>query len=804
MLLLELAQQRGGWQFDPTSALIGAAIALFIARVIYIRREKVKQLGLRLWTPVVTLRNRLQASKEEKYLSDLQRTLKDLLFFKPDDPQIIFQPPTFSAPPPLPTTLPAEDVKFPAPLDVPFANIQDGHPRIIITGSQASGRTFALAMTVWQTAQRASRRRPYERFPVWVDLTRLKDLPESDETTPLERLAQLAADFMPNLTPKWVLSHLRTEPSLILVDNWDVLPPDERTNATRWIANVTQSLPKSCWLVTAGQTGYGPLVEAEFVPLGLTPASGEAMATALYSGWQQLLGDTTQELSEEALYTLLWADQAGATLLELTIRIILYLQTAQLPIRPVDVLDRFLDNAIPTLNLGEDQVEVAEQARMFALNTLSFLAKTHRLEGYTFSQQDIVNVISEMLPPEGTRPPKLENAVRRTLTDSKLLQRQGKVWTLSHPIWDDFLTAWALVEDENGANLAKTHLTDPTWALLLEFYAGLATVTPMIRTLLDEAITYGNYESLLRAVRWSLAAPEDVVWRKGLIKVLAQTFTASDVDEAMRLRLGRALVLAAGEGARAFFVQTLRHPSTEIRAAGLRGLGWSGSPQEMPLLSGALHDPDIRIRQSAVKALADLGTSGAVRVLRDAMYEIDEQLLPTIAEALSKSAAGQEALKEAATSELLLIRRTAAQGLSEIDEPWATAILETLAREDSEWLVRSAAEIGLTAREERTTVKTVAIAPPQVDKIEWLIAWAAERGQGLGVGEAAMTMLEQATTRGEAQAKMLGALTLAYIGRKAHLTLLEPLLADADLTVRHVVEQTMQRIEQRYRVYQGT
>ncbi len=290
MRFLQLVQQQGRWRFDFTSALIGAVIALLVARIIYVRRETIKQFGIKLWSPVAKLRNRLQASQEEKYLSDLQEALKGLLFFEPDDPLTIFQPPKLAAPAPLPTTLPANGAAFPPPLTVAFAHIQDGHPRTIITGPQSSGRTFALAMAAWQTAKRAGKRRPYERFPVWIDLTLLKDVPESDGIDSLERLARLATVFMPGITAKWTLSHLQTEPSLILVDNWDQLAPKTRADTARWIADAAQRLPDSCWLATANETGYGLLNEVDFVPLKLLPASGESTVTALYNGWQQLLG----------------------------------------------------------------------------------------------------------------------------------------------------------------------------------------------------------------------------------------------------------------------------------------------------------------------------------------------------------------------------------------------------------------------------------------------------------------------------------------------------------------------------------
>ncbi len=324
----------------------------------------------------------------------------------------------------------------------------------------------------------------------------------------------------------------------------------------------------------------------------------------------------------------------------------------------------------------------------------------------------------------------------------------------------------------------------------------------MVRTMLNDAITHGNYNNLLRATRWSLAAPKNITWRKGLLKVLAQTFTASDVDPELRLKIGRAMVLAAGEGARAFFI---RDAAPSFNGDSRRWTAWIGLGRltaRDALISSALQDQDTLICESAVLALADLGTSGAVRVLQNAMLSLNEELLPTIAASLAKSAEGQEVLKEAVTNESLLIRRTAAQGLSAVAEPWAVEILEKLAREDSEWLVRSSAEIGLNAREARANAKIVVGAPPQIDQTEWLIAWAAQQGQGLGVGKAAMEMLERATTGDDSQSKMLAAMTLAYIGQQSHRDLLEPLLADADLMVRQIVEQAIHRIDQRYYVFQ--
>jgi HEAT repeat protein len=809
-VLLSGFPQQQAWRFDLTSALIGAAIALALARLIYQRRAQIKAFALKLWEPVVSLRSRAQASQEERYINALKNDLKDLLLFKPADPQKIFQPPTFAAPPPLPTKTETIDDLFVEPLEVSFANLLEGHPRLVLTGQRTAGRTTALAMLVWQTtanaaprsASRGGKQRPYERFPLWIDLAQYQGLPEAHATSPVEQLVGLAAVSMPALIPRWTLSHLRNEASLILVDNWEFLPHDARRSVARWFAEAAQNLPKSCWLVASGEDGYGPLIEAGFVSLELLPPAGSDVIVPLYRGWAEILGAVPAEPAEETLNVLRWAVESGASLLELNSRVLVYLRTQQLPARPVDVLDRFLDHCISTPNLGEGQADVVEQARLITLGALSYLAKVHRLEGRAFSQQEIYDHIVTLLPPEDVRPPKLEGAVRRLLFDTQLLQREGKSWIPAHYVWDDFLTAWALVEEESGLDMVKAHLGDPTWALLMEFYAALEDVTSLVHTLIQTAAMHGDIVSLLRAARWGVVAPEDVPWRKTLMKALAQTFTDPDIDQPTRLRLGQALASVAGEGARAFFIQTLRQPSVAIRSAALRGLGWSGSPREMPLFIGALQDLDSEVQQSAVAALGDLGTSGAVRLLRDTMLEAEDHLLPGIAEALAKTPEGLEVLKEAAASESLLIRRTAVQGLSRVNKPWTMEILERLAREDSEWLVRSAAQIALSTEKEKVEHKVVVLPPPQIDQLEWLVAWAASQGSGLGVGKAAAAMLERAITQGDAKAQILGILTLTHVGREAHLKLLEPLLNSPDQDVRYVAEYATRLFERRYDIYQ--
>ncbi len=792
--------QHSAWHFDFRSALIGAAAACFLIFLLYRNRVALRERAQRAWQPVANALARLRSSTEEKYLTVLQKALRQLLLFSPQDPEAIFTPPTFLAPPPLPTN--AGDLAEPlASPVITFEGLLKGHSRLLLTGPQGAGRTMALAMTVWRVAVQDEKTRcPYQRFPLWIDLSRPFTLPDA-ESDPLEFLSDLAGQFLPKLNPKWAQRHLRTQPSLLLLDNWESLPPTQRAAMARLIKAAAQQLPDSFWLIATTPEGYGPLVEADFVPLELVPATGEETLHKLYTGWAGMLGQEDSELHGEMLYTLLWAGETGDGLLEMTARTVLQLRTGQVLYRPTEVLTALLEELfLPVPDLGEEQVAVAAAAQEAALATLGQLARARWLEGRTFSDQELYELLASQLPPQEERPPKLEGVVRKLIQRSGLLQHVGKELQFTHYIWKVFFTARALAQEATTAAHSPElleHLHDPAWTLLLDCYTGLGDVEPLVKILLRESRAEKGLPALLKAARWAILAPEDVPWRKEVLKALAQAFVNTGMEQPARLRVGRALALVAGESARPFYIQTLRHPLLAIRAAALRGLGWTGSPRDMKILAAALRDPDFTIRESAIWALSDLGTAGAFRYLNDLLPYSDEQLMLVIAEALATQPDGWDSLKEATQAEDLLVRRAAAHGLGQIRQPWAQSILEKMGREDTQWLVRSAAQAALSAQQEEAAAIVVA-APPKVDELQWLLSWAAKQGLGLGVGEAALQMLLHAVEAGDSNARILGALTLGRIGREEHLDVLRSLLDDEDVAVQKAAAAAVHHIEARY------
>ncbi len=784
-----ILQAGAGWHFDPRSALIGALIAWFVAFLLYRRRQALRENLRHLLAPLIEMRQRWQSSAEEKYLAALRRFFRAALLGRPREPEKVIRPPLFLAEGPLPTTL--LDAERPLPtLELDAQALLRGHPRLIIGGGEGEGRTTALIALASQLLEGEEG----QPFPIWLALDRLAPPAEGELGPPAEWLAALAAKSIPRAQERLLAKKIAEGNVLFLVDGWDALAEDLRPWVAAQLAEAAEALPQARWIVAASTRGCGWLTERQFVLLTLRPPA-ESEAIALYEGWAELL-ERPPAADFEAL--LRWAVAGGDGYLPLTLRILLHLRHDEAPDRFADLLRAWVARLLPPPSVGDEEGTTAEEITRLTTQLLERLAYRARVEGLPIDGTTFREVMAQVLPPEESRPPHLEERIKRQLDESRLLIKAGRRLRFRHFAWADLFAALALVEGDEVLPLLR-HLDDPAWHFLVECGVALGGGEPLVRLLLKRAVQEKDVAALLRVARWAILAPEDVRWRKPVLMALAQAFTRAGMDFEARLAVGKALALVAGEEARPFYLKALRHPHLEVRAAALRGLGWTGTPREMQLLSAAVDDPHQPVREAAVRALGDLGTGGALRLLRDLLYRGDEALLLVVAETLAALPAGWEVLKEASEDADLLVRRAAAHGLGRVPKPWAESLLTRMAREDGEWLVRSAADAALTARARRSEAGAEVPAPPQVDALPWLINWAAQHGLGVGVGEAAYAALLHALEHGEPEAQILAARTLLRVGREEDVEALRRALRGAkEPAARAVLAEVLRTLEGRY------
>ena len=143
-----------------------------------------------------------------------------------------------------------------------------------------------------------------------------------------------------------------------------------------------------------------------------------------------------------------------------------------------------------------------------------------------------------------------------------------------------------------------------------------------------------------------------------------------------------------------------------------------------------------------------------------------------------------------------MVRRAAILGLAKAGE---RPPLEDAARNDEQWIVRSAAATALERLDQQK--ETPGLTPlPQLDQLPWLISWAATVGESVGTGEAARHMLLRAAREGKKSIRLAAIDLLRQVGKPEDIAPLRTALNDADMDIVNATYQALRTISERHDV----
>lgn len=803
------------WQFDIISALIGASVTLLLSGLAYTYRDV---LG-RGWSALVArlgrLQHRLQASAEERYREQIAAWARASMTPSTASLEAIFIEPNLLVPPPIPQTL-SEHIEL-DPHALPLHRILEDHPFLLIVGAPGSGRTTLLAYLALVCSAACTDRRLAldtvpdsirKRIPIYIPL-HMMTWEETSEITPetegkpsgdrqdrskqtdngLERLLSGSAIVVGGGLTSPLLKYLRDGQAIILVDGWDELLPAQRQAALTWLIEMITALPGNLWLVSAGTHGYAPLADAGFIPLAIaswTPTQISALALR----WSEVYAKPDQPPAvspPDLIDDLKWAARRGATPLELSLRASAYLTSGKPPSKRAALFDHALE---AELQRKQDPEQDAPWLLATCRSALGQLALRLQQEGrVVLHRNEIEAAIEAALPPTDERPARAAALAFRVLTGSGLLRAAGAdQYSFAHPLWQAYLAArqWVAADP---ASLIE-HLDDPRWAETLRFYAEVGDMGPLASAWLQKPddMFYSRMDTLSA---WIHAAPEDAAWRNGAMAVLARSFIQASAPA--RKTLAKSLAASGAAGVAYFFKQALQHADPTLRAAAIIGLGDVASDADLPAFEAPLHDDHPAVREAAIQALVSLGSEAARRRLERLLYEGEDPIKPIAAEALARWPESADSLREAARAEDMMVRRAAVFGLIRLG---MRDLLGQIAREDEQWIVRSAAASVLEEEEKKS--KEVHIAPvPPVDQLPWLISWAAARGEGVGVGQAAWQTLRWALREGDETTRVAAIQILSRAGHPEDVESLQVALADPNPEIAGQAFEALREIARR-------
>lgn len=794
-----------GWHFDPYSALIGAAVTLFLVGLAYRFRRPISD-G---WAEVkATLRNyvgRVSAGVEGWYRDAVAKwaqqahTLSRL--GKLDQ---LFVPPLLLASPLQANT---EPVSISGHRRVSLNAALTGHPRLLLVGEPGSGRSTLLAYLALLLSRQQGKAQlglSSEQFPLYVHLAALDLSPPTEEQAqkaePLEPPALLAQEAIravaaPSTAAGLLQKRLQMGHCVALVDGWDELGEQQQAQATAWLIQLAETLPGNIWLVAAGTRGFAPLTEAGFVPLYLGQWQNEQVEALLTRIVELVL---TQPEARQAFPLRDTLDQLSRALetdpavLSLALRAWLTVAYGAAPEKRSELYVQAIERMIAAT---KDEVWLSTAART-ALGHLAL--NMQQQERWVASQAEIEEEVNAALPPAEERAARAVSQVIQALTaPGSILIAQGEErYAFLHPLWQACLAARQMLAQP--ADMLAERLEDRRWLPVADFYAEAGQMEPLLKAWLSKPDDLWR-SRLRRAARWASFAPLSASWRSGVMALLARAVLDPATPAPTRQRLAEAVARTGDPGVLVFLRQASKHAQPSIRAAAIYAMGLLRERADAALLAQALGDEAEEVKAAAATALAHLGTPAAVRWLTQALVEGDETLQIEAARALAAfGEEGWDILREALAEDDFLVRRAACYGLAEVRQPWARQALERTMREDREWIVRSAANTILSQFEAET--QATVNPPPVVSELGWLISWAAGRGAGVGLGEAAFEPLLQALKEGDLPVRRAAAQTLGLVGRLQDAEPLRQAVDDADADVARVAFLALEELASRYGV----
>lgn len=650
-----------------------------------------------------------------------------------------------------------------------------GEGGIALLGAPGSGRTVALALMAIRAA-RGGDILTTPRLPILFHLADLDLTPES-----LGRKRD-PGDVLLNA----IRHRLRTAPlgpaagllaageCLLLADGWDELHGHLRHRAVTWMQALQETYPGNKLVVAGPVRGYGPLLSLDLAPVYLASWSDveyAQLANLWAEAWPEMMGGGRGQAvrpSEDLIRRAAMGNVARSPM-DVAMKIwAIYAHDTQMGGRC-----GWYDAYVTRLNPHQDTRDALRRVARGMLEVTDDVG---------LSVEEISDYIDAALSAsEKIEMDTSDYLVEATQKTRLIVEYARQRYTFRHPLVTAALAAEANAESGPA----------------LPFLAIREDVGGHVVRYLQQDVDL-LHDNLSAPVEWAVDADPKAPWRGALFRQIAQTLLMPGYPS-VRERMLALLIASRDPNVGFVFRQGLKSSDKFGRMLCAYGLGALGDPDTVVDLSAGLADSEEDVQVATALALGAIGTKAAIDYLIEALLTGSELLRRAVAETFATNPGGEghDILSEALNEEEIQdvsARRAAVYGIRRVGDSWAKELLEKTIRNDSHWLVRTAASDALEALQE-TDEEALPRALPEPSQIEWLVAWAAARGMDIPAGSQDVEVLIRALQEGDEMVRIAAAKTLGMMGRVESIKPLYSMLQDSSPKMRDAAHRALGQIQ---------
>jgi hypothetical protein len=651
----------------------------------------------------------------------------------------------------------------------PIEALQAGS-NIAIIGQPGVGKTVCLAHLACQIARRETVAGPLMDCSPFI--THVLDLDTSDGANdPLNGIYKSfsgrATVLLQNQIRRLITERFRQGRAVLLVDGLDELHPSDFPPITEYFKRLLEKYPSIHLVLSASPEYLDGLTSLGVVPLGLSSWSitqrnsflekwGKAWTATVE---QELAKQTTiQPVSPLLINNWLLNERGYPTPLEWTLKVWgSYAGDLSGP-TPCEAVDSFISRCLGGPVTRQAVESLACEFVTRGHSTVKYIELDRFLTGMSPSH---TGTMAEPVTPQDEEPEKpvgrtekkgkrdiilspgeqiLETLVRNNI----LAEHANDTIGFYNPVFAGYLARHQVSQE-----VISTICKDARWPIYSQTLHYHATVSKDPSWI--DAFLYADvsplYRNLLQASRWLNDVPASAPWRSQIFRLLIGHFQNETLPVGIRARMAAAFSCSGDPSITKLFRQLIGAQTPSTRQLALLGAGAWSDPSLLNDILTLINDPDAEVQFSSCLALSAIQSEGAMNTLVEALYNGNENLRQVAAEALAHDPVeGVEILRDATTHKDILTRRASVFGLLQIREPWTKGVLEKLAVEDGQWVVRNVATQALEMLQ--TTDPHIPRPLPLPWDSPWLIAFAGKKGQGVIPNVPPYELLHMALTTG--------------------------------------------------------